>query len=91
MKRWNVFAPDDGVTGAVPAAPLTEPAPAQEEPEVAKYTDKQLNDLIAKNAAKAAEKARRNCSVYRREGRQRDRGSQESKRSTNDRGREAQG
>ena len=59
MKRWKIFfAPDDGVTGAVPAAPLTEPAPAQEEPEVAKYTDKQLNDLIAKNAAKAAEKAR---------------------------------
>lgn len=36
------------------------PATAQqtETPEVAKYTDKQLNDLIAKNAAKAAEKAR---------------------------------
>ena len=29
-----------------------------ETPEVAKYTDKQLNDLIAKNSAKAAEKAR---------------------------------
>jgi hypothetical protein len=29
----------------------------QETPEVAKYTDKQLNDLIAKNARKAAEKA----------------------------------
>jgi len=29
-----------------------------EAPEVAKYTDKQLNDLIAKNSAKAAEKAR---------------------------------
>lgn len=59
MKRWNVFlTPDDGVTGAVPAEPVAEPAPAQEEPEVAKYTDKQLNDLIAKNSAKAAEKAR---------------------------------
>lgn len=58
MKRWNVFfAPDDGVNGAVPA-PAADAAPAQEEPEIAKYTDKQLNDLIAKNSAKAAEKAR---------------------------------
>lgn len=59
MKRWNVFfAPDDGVTGAAPAAPATETDPTPEAPEVAKYTDKQLNDLIAKNSAKAAEKAR---------------------------------
>ena len=59
MKRWNVFfAPDDGVTGAAPAAPATETEPTLETPEVAKYTDKQLNDLIAKNSAKAAEKAR---------------------------------
>lgn len=59
MKRWNVFyAPDDGVTGSVPAEPATEPTATPEAQEVAKYTDKQLNDLIAKNAAKAAEKAR---------------------------------
>ena len=62
MKRWNVFfAPDDGATGSVPAvdtAPATEPTATPEVQEVAKYTDKQLNDLIAKNAAKAAEKAR---------------------------------
>lgn len=59
MKRWNVFfAPDDGVTGAAPAAPATETDPTPEVQEVAKYTDKQLNDLIAKNSAKAAEKAR---------------------------------
>lgn len=59
MKRWNVFfTPDDGVTGAVPAEPATEPTATPEVQEVAKYTDKQLNDLIAKNSAKAAEKAR---------------------------------
>ena len=59
MKRWKVFfAPDDGANGAVPAEPATEPTATPEVQEVAKYTDKQLNDLIAKNAAKAAEKAR---------------------------------
>lgn len=59
MKRWNVFlTPDDGANGAVPAEPATEPTATPEVQEVAKYTDKQLNDLIAKNSAKAAEKAR---------------------------------
>jgi hypothetical protein len=61
MKRWNVFfAPDDGITGAVPAAPATEPtttpAATQEAPEAPLYTNKQLNDLVAKNSAKEAAK-----------------------------------
>jgi hypothetical protein len=61
MKRWNVFfAPDDGITGVAPAAPATEPAPAQssapEAPEAPLYTNKQLNDLVAKNSAKEAAK-----------------------------------
>ena len=48
------------MSDAVESQATEQPAQAtgQEAPEVAKYTDKQLNDLIAKNAAKAAEKAR---------------------------------
>lgn len=48
------------MSDAVESQATEQPAQAtgQEAPEVAKYTDKQLNDLIAKNAAKATEKAR---------------------------------
>ena len=71
MKRWNVFlAPDDGVTDAVPAAPAVDTAPAAdpapaapEAPEVAKYTDRQLNDLVAKNAAKEAAKMLKDAGI----------------------------
>lgn len=48
------------MSDAVETQATETPASGQqtETPEVAKYTDKQLNDLIAKNSAKAAEKAR---------------------------------
>jgi phage protein D len=45
---------DTGLSPAIPAKDLVK----DEAPEVAKYTDKQLNDLIAKNAGKASEKTR---------------------------------
>lgn len=51
----NTYMEQD--TGLNPAIPAKEPA-KDEAPEVAKYTDKQLNDLIAKNAGKASEKTR---------------------------------
>ena len=53
----RVFFSPDGVDGGATEPQIAEPQ-GQEAPEVAKYTNKQLNDLIAKNAAKAAEKAR---------------------------------
>lgn len=51
------FAPDGEQAGGSPA-PVTTPPAADPTPEVAKYTDKQLNDLIAKNSGKASEKTR---------------------------------
>ena len=51
-KYFRVFFDADGQGGGV--APVTPVEPQ----EVAKYTDKQLNDIVAKNAGKAVEKTR---------------------------------
>lgn len=56
MKQFfRAFFDADGQGGSGIPAPKE---PEITEPEVAKYTDKQLNDLIAKNSGKASEKTR---------------------------------
>jgi acyl carrier protein len=55
-KYFRVFFDADGQGGG--GSGSSGDAGQGAEPEVAKYTDKQLNDLIAKNVGKASEKTR---------------------------------
>ena len=68
--RWNVFlAPDDGVTGAVPAAPADHGSGCRpgsggrKHQRLRSIPTGKLNDLVAKNAAKEAAKMLKDAGI----------------------------